>query len=132
MKIGFTIGKFAPLHKGHQYLIEKALQEMDKFYVIIYETKVTKISLETRASWIQKIYPEVNIIYAKNPPSTYGLDEKSVKIQTDYLKEKVKISQLLKQYLKESLFERFLYIVILNFFVLLFFVYNHLASDYNN
>ena len=90
MKIGFTIGKFAPLHKGHQYLIEKALQEMDKFYVIIYETKVTKISLETRASWIQKIYPEVNIIYAKNPPSTYGLDEKSIKIQTDYLKEKVK------------------------------------------
>ena len=25
MKIGFTIGKFAPLHKGHQYLIEKGI-----------------------------------------------------------------------------------------------------------
>lgn len=24
-KIGFTIGKFAPLHKGHQFLIETAL-----------------------------------------------------------------------------------------------------------
>ena len=42
-KIGFTIGKFAPLHKGHQYLIETALKEMDKFYVIIYETEVIKI-----------------------------------------------------------------------------------------
>ena len=41
MKIGFTIGKFAPLHKGHQYLIEKGLKEMDKFYVVIYETQVT-------------------------------------------------------------------------------------------
>ena len=28
-KVGFTIGKFAPLHKGHQYLIETALKEMD-------------------------------------------------------------------------------------------------------
>lgn len=90
MKIGFTIGKFAPLHKGHQYLIEKGLSEMDKFYVIIYETKVTPISIETRANWIKQIYPKVNLIYAKNPPSQYGLDEKSVKIQTDYLKEMVK------------------------------------------
>lgn len=90
MKIGFTIGKFAPLHKGHQYLIEKGLNEMDKFYVAIYETDVTKIPIEIRANWIKKIYPEVHIIYAKNPPSQYGLDEESVKIQTDYLKEMVK------------------------------------------
>ncbi|MCI8760917.1 MAG: adenylyltransferase/cytidyltransferase family protein [Clostridia bacterium] len=90
MKIGFTIGKFAPLHKGHQYLIEKGLSEMDKFYVIIYETTVTQISIETRANWIKQIYPNAHIIYAKNPPSQYGLDEKSVKIQTDYLKEMVK------------------------------------------
>ena len=32
--IGFTIGKFAPLHKGHQYLIEKALEEMDEGQVL--------------------------------------------------------------------------------------------------
>lgn len=90
MKIGFTIGKFAPLHKGHQYLIEKALSEMDKFYVIIYETQVTNIPIEVRANWIKQIYPEVILIYAKNPPNQYGLDEKSVKIQTDYLKKLIK------------------------------------------
>lgn len=87
MKIGFTIGKFAPLHKGHQYLIEKALSEMDEFYVIIYETKVTTIPIETRANWIKQIYPQIKLIYAKNPPGQYGLDEKSVKIQTNYLKK---------------------------------------------
>lgn len=63
---------------------------MDKFYVIIYETKVTQIPIETRANWIKQIYPEINLIYAKNPPSQYGLDEESVKIQTDYLKEILK------------------------------------------
>ena len=45
MKVGFTIGKFAPLHKGHQYLIEKGIQEMDEFYVIVYETDKMKIYL---------------------------------------------------------------------------------------
>ncbi len=90
MKIGFTIGKFAPLHKGHQYLIEKGLKEMDEFYVIVYDTNVIDISTEKRAKWIKEIYPKAKIIYAKNPPSQYGLDEKSVKIQTDYLKELVK------------------------------------------
>ncbi len=89
MKIGLTIGKFAPLHKGHQYLIEKGIKEMDKFYVAIYETDVTNVPLEKRANWIKEIYPEVNVIYAKNPPTQYGLDEKSVKIQTDYLKKLV-------------------------------------------
>ncbi len=90
MKIGFTIGKFAPLHKGHQYLIEKGLEEMDKFYIVIYETEVTKLPIETRANWIRQMYPKANIIYAKNPPKQYGLDEESIKIQTNYLKEKIK------------------------------------------
>ena len=75
---------------GHQYLIEKGLKEMDKFYVIIYETDVTDISIEKRAKWIKEIYPEINLIYAKEPPTQYGLDGESVKIQTDYLKELVK------------------------------------------
>ena len=75
---------------GHQYLIEKGLKEMDQFYVVIYQTDVTKIPIEVRAKWVKQIYPNVNLLYAINPPSEYGLDEKSVKIQTDYLKKIVK------------------------------------------
>ena len=90
MKIGFTIGKFAPLHKGHQYLIEKGLKEMDEFYVIVYETSVMDIPVEQRASWIRELYPNVHILLAKNPPSQYGLDEESIKIQMDYLKKIIK------------------------------------------
>ncbi len=90
MKVGFTIGKFAPLHKGHQYLIEKGLKEMDEFYVIVYETNVMDIPVEQRASWIRELYPNVHILLAKNPPSQYGLDEESIKIQMDYLKKIIK------------------------------------------
>ncbi len=85
-KIGFTIGKFAPLHKGHQYLIETALKEMDELYVIVYETDLIEIPLEKRAEWIKELYPTAKILLAKNPPKQYGLDEESVKIQNDYLK----------------------------------------------
>lgn len=89
-KIGFTIGKFAPLHKGHQFLIETALKEMDEFYVVIYDTNVINISIEQRAQWIKKLYPKVKIIYAYNSPKKYGLDKKSVEIQMSYLSNLIK------------------------------------------
>ena len=54
-KVGFTIGKFAPLHKGHQYLIETGLKEMDQFITIIYETDKISIPIEKRAEWIKTI-----------------------------------------------------------------------------
>ncbi len=89
-KIGFTIGKFAPLHKGHQLLLETALKEMDKFIVIIYETNITSVPLEVRANWIKSLYPEIEIRYALNPPDKYGLDEESVNIQMEYLSKIIK------------------------------------------
>ena len=84
-KVGFTIGKFAPLHKGHQFLIETALNEMDKVIVVVYDTDVIDIPTEKRASWIKELYPNVEIKFAHNPPSQYGLDKESVNIQMKYL-----------------------------------------------
>ena len=86
-KIGFTIGKFAPFHKGHEYLIETALKEMDEFYVVVYDTPQFNIDIETKTKWILKRFPNVKIIKAFNSPKQYGLDEQSVKIQMEYLCE---------------------------------------------
>ena len=63
---------------------------MDEFIVVIYETNVTNIPIEVRASWIKKMYPKVKVLYAYNPPMQYGLDSKSVKIQMDYLSKIIK------------------------------------------
>lgn len=90
MNIGFTIGKFAPLHKGHQELIERGIAENDEFYILINNTNVTDIDLKTRAEWIKKLYPKVHIILGKEPPTRYGMDKESIKIQTDYLKKMFK------------------------------------------
>ena len=86
-KIGFTIGKFAPFHKGHEYLIETALQDMEEFYVIVYDTPQFNIDIDTKVKWIAKKFPNVKILKAFDSPKQYGLDEQSVKIQMEYLSE---------------------------------------------
>ena len=89
-KIGFTIGKFAPFHKGHEYLIETALKKMDEFYIVVYDTPQFNIDIETKTKWILKSFPNVKIIKAFNSPKQYGLDEQSVKIQMEYLSKVIK------------------------------------------
>ena len=89
-KIGFTIGKFAPLHKGHQFLIETGMKEMDEFYIVVYDTDIIKNSVQERANWIKKLYPNAHIIYAYNSPKQYGLDKESVNIQMKYLSKLIK------------------------------------------
>lgn len=90
-KIGLTIGKFAPLHKGHQFLIETALSDMDELVAMIYDQPdVTNIPLEVRAGWIKKIYPKVRIIEAYDSPKIIGKDDEAIKAQVDYILEKVK------------------------------------------
>lgn len=86
-KVGLTIGKFAPLHKGHQDLIEKAIAEMDKVIVVVYDTTTIDIPTSQRASWIRNLYPSIIVLEAKNPPMQYGLDKESVEIQMNYLEK---------------------------------------------
>lgn len=89
-KIGFTIGKFAPFHKGHAYLIDTALKEMDEVYVVIYDTPQFNISMEEKINTIKNIYPNVKLIEAYDSPTQIGLDEKSVEIQMKYLSNLIK------------------------------------------
>ncbi len=90
-KRGLTIGKFAPLHRGHQYLIEKALKEMDEFVVIVYDCpKVIDIPLEIRAGWISKLYPKAKIIKAYDCPKKIGKDTEAISAQVNYIIEKIK------------------------------------------
>ncbi len=90
LKIGFTIGKFAPFHRGHEFLIETALKEMDEFYVVIYDTPELSISAHMKAKWIKNRFPSVRILYAFDSPKQYGLDEESVEKQMNYLSNIIK------------------------------------------
>ncbi len=90
-KIGLTIGKFAPLHKGHQFLIETALSQMDELVVLIYDCpNVINIPVEIRAGWIRKLFPKARLIEAYNSPQKIGKDEEAIRVQVDYIISKVR------------------------------------------
>ena len=86
--IGLTLGKFAPLHKGHQYLLDTALSEVDRLIVVIYNCpEITEISLNIRAGWIRSLYPQAEVIEAWDGPVEMGDTPEIKKKQEDYILE---------------------------------------------
>jgi len=86
-KIGLTLGKYAPLHKGHQYLIETALAEMDLVIVLIYNCpEITNCPpLAVRSQWIRELYPKAEVIEAWNGPTKIGNTPEIKKQHEDYI-----------------------------------------------
>jgi nicotinic acid mononucleotide adenylyltransferase len=86
-KIGLTLGKYAPFHKGHALVVDTMLKEMDEGILIIYHTSVTPIPLYVRSSWIQKLYPRLKVIEAWDGPEGYS-NERSHEIkEEEYIKK---------------------------------------------
>ena len=73
LRVGLTLGKYAPLHQGHQLVIETALAEMERVIVIIYDCpEITPIALPVRAGWIRRLYPSVELVEAWDGPLEVG------------------------------------------------------------
>jgi len=58
---GLVIGKFYPLHTGHQYLIETAIQQSDSVVVIVCFKNSEKPSVAIRVEWLKELYPTVEV-----------------------------------------------------------------------
>lgn len=71
--IGLTIGKYAPLHAGHQLVIETALAEMDEVMAVVYDApEVINVPLQVRAGWLREIYPRLRVVEAWDGPNDFG------------------------------------------------------------
>jgi HTH-type transcriptional regulator, transcriptional repressor of NAD biosynthesis genes len=89
---GLTLGKFAPLHKGHQLVIETALAECDALTVVIYDSpEVTSVPLTVRANWIRRLYPQVRVVEAWDGPKEVGDTPEIKRINEDYIIERLGI-----------------------------------------
>lgn len=83
---GLTLGKYAPLHRGHQMLIETALAEMDEVVVIVYDSPdTTDIPLRVRADWIRRLYPTVEVIEAWDGPAVVGYTPEIMRAHEEYV-----------------------------------------------
>ena len=90
MKIGLTLGKFAPLHRGHQHVIETALEEVDHLIVLIYDVPdITAIPLPVRAAWIRKLYPQVELLESWDGPLQVGDTPEITALHDAYLKQRL-------------------------------------------
>ena len=77
MRRGLVLGKFAPLHRGHQHLIETAQAAVDELVVAVYDTVWYPIPVERRAGWIRALFPRARVELVPDlPPDSY--DESSV------------------------------------------------------
>ena len=86
MQIGLTLGKFAPLHRGHQLVIETALAENDHLIVILYDAPETGIPLPVRASWFRRLYPSVEIIESWDGPTVVGDQPEITRLHDEYIR----------------------------------------------
>lgn len=101
-KRGLILGKFAPLHQGHQLLMETALSEMDEVITVIYDCpEITNVPLNIRADWIEKIYPNIQVIKAWDGLTEVGDTPEIKQKHEDYIINYLKIQGITHFYSSE-------------------------------
>jgi HTH-type transcriptional regulator, transcriptional repressor of NAD biosynthesis genes len=99
---GLTLGKFAPLHKGHQLVIETALRETDEVMAIIYDCpETTDVPLPVRANWLRTLYPSIQVVEAWDGPLEVGDTDEIRKTHENYILNQLKIRDVTHFYSSE-------------------------------
>lgn len=61
-KTGLVVGKFCPLHVGHEYVIKTALEQCEKVVVICYSNPALGYSAAIRKMWLQNLSQDLIVI----------------------------------------------------------------------
>lgn len=71
-EIGLVVGKFAPFHLGHKFVIDTALEKMAYVVILVYSNPdFPDMPTHVRANWIRQIYKDkpVYVFAPENPPA---------------------------------------------------------------
>jgi len=64
---GLIVGKFSPLHKGHEFLINRALDECETLYIFSYYTpEFNGCESHRREFWLKSLFPTAKIFVIDN------------------------------------------------------------------
>ena len=94
MTRGLVFGKFMPLHRGHQQLIERALREVDELTVAVYDSAppgdYPQMPLALRTEWLRALYPTASAIVPLDDPlrdePELALDPRSAGVYAEQLR----------------------------------------------
>jgi NadR type nicotinamide-nucleotide adenylyltransferase len=76
-----VVGKFAPLHIGHQHLLDYAHALADDVTVVVWSNPdFAEMTNEVRAEWIRSLYPTACVIVGHDGP----LNDEPDEVQRDY------------------------------------------------
>ncbi len=102
MTRGLTLGKYAPLHRGHQLVIDTAFAEMDEVIVVIYDCpETTAVPLTVRANWLRTLYPAAQVIEAWDGPTDVGNTPEIKRAHETYLLHRLKLQKITHFYSSE-------------------------------
>ncbi|WP_000802160.1 adenylyltransferase/cytidyltransferase family protein, partial [Escherichia sp. TW10509] len=60
---GLVVGKFAPLHCGHERLINTALAQCEELFIISYSVpEMPDCEPEKRLTWLQVSFPRATVL----------------------------------------------------------------------
>ncbi|MFC4310951.1 AAA family ATPase [Steroidobacter flavus] len=78
---GLVVGKFAPLHRGHQYVIDTALSQCRHVILLSYSNpELPGCEPERREGWLAKLYPQTTRLVVTNERLAQWFDDEQRKI----------------------------------------------------
>ena len=88
MRRGLVFGKFMPLHRGHQLLIDTALSQVDDLTIVVYdlrpEGRYPPMPVDKRLGWLRELYPDVEGIVALEDPEWDNPERDDPKYAAEY------------------------------------------------
>lgn len=62
-RAGLVVGKFAPLHRGHQFLLEEAIRRCDELVILSYSVpELPGCDPGRRERWLTTLYPSARVV----------------------------------------------------------------------
>lgn len=61
-KLGLIVGKFCPLHKGHEYVISTALSQCEKVVILSYTSLPNAPTSPHRRLWLTTLFPTAIVV----------------------------------------------------------------------
>ncbi|HEY4069076.1 MAG TPA: adenylyltransferase/cytidyltransferase family protein, partial [Burkholderiaceae bacterium] len=57
--LGLVVGKFAPLHRGHEWLIDQAAEACERLLILSYtKPEFERCEVAQRRRWLQQRFPQ--------------------------------------------------------------------------
>jgi HTH-type transcriptional regulator, transcriptional repressor of NAD biosynthesis genes len=110
MRRGLVIGKFMPLHRGHQLLIDAALADCDDVTVVVYDSRPSGVyppmPLAKRLGWVTQLYPQLEQIVGLADPLESPASEDAANADV-YAAELDFLGKFDRFYSSEPAYERF-------------------------